>query len=65
VSLRPLPAGKVIKVLFALGFEIVRRHGSHIVLKHAGEKIGVGLILKIIKDVKVSKEDFLKLLENV
>jgi predicted RNA binding protein YcfA (HicA-like mRNA interferase family) len=75
VSLRPLPARKVIKVLSVLGFRIVRRRGSHVVLKHpngrisvvpvhAGEKIGVGLLLKIIKDAKMSKEEFLKLLEK-
>jgi predicted RNA binding protein YcfA (HicA-like mRNA interferase family) len=32
---------------------------------HAGERIGVGLLLKIIKDAKLSKEEFLKLLEKV
>jgi predicted RNA binding protein YcfA (HicA-like mRNA interferase family) len=76
VSLRPLPARKVIKVLSVLGFRIVRRRGSHVVLKHsdgritvvpvhAGEKIGIGLLLKIIKDAKLSREEFLKLLEKV
>jgi len=76
VSLRPLPARKVIKVLSVLGFRVVRRRGSHVVLKHpdgritvvpvhAGEKIGIGLLLKIIKDAKLTKEDFLKLLEKV
>jgi predicted RNA binding protein YcfA (HicA-like mRNA interferase family) len=76
VSLRPLAAREVIKVLVKLGFRIVRRRGSHVVLKHsdgritvvpvhAGEKIGRGLLLKIIKDVKLTKEQFLKLLEEV
>ena len=76
MSLRPVSAGKVIKVLFKLGFKIVRRRGSHVVLKHengrvtvvpvhAGEKIGRGLLLKIIKDSKLSKEQFLKLLDEV
>jgi len=76
VSLRPLSARKVIKVLVKLGFRTVRRRGSHVVLKHpdgritvvpvhAGEKIGRGLLLKIIKDVKLTKEQFLKLLEEV
>jgi len=75
VSLRPLPARKIIKVLSILGFRIARRRGSHVVLKHpdgritvvpmhAGEKIGIGLLLKIIKDAKLSKEEFLKLLEK-
>jgi len=76
VSLRPLPARKVIKVLSVLGFKIVRKHGSHVVLKHtdgritvvpvhAGEMIGIGLLLKIIKDAKLAREEFLKLLEKV
>lgn len=75
MSLRPLPARKIIKVLSILGFRIARRRGSHVVLKHpdgritvvpmhAGEKIGIGLLLKIIKDAKLSKEEFLKLLEK-
>jgi predicted RNA binding protein YcfA (HicA-like mRNA interferase family) len=76
VSLKPLPARKVIKVLSILDFKIVRKRGSHVVLKHpdgritvvpahAAEKIGPGLLLKIIKDAKLTKEEFLKLLENV
>lgn len=76
MSLRPLPARKVIKVLSVLGFKIVRKHGSHVVLKHtdgritvvpvhAGEMIGIGLLLKIIKDAKLAREEFLKLLEKV
>ena len=31
---------------------------------HAGERIGIELLLKIIKDVKLSKEEFMKLLEE-
>jgi predicted RNA binding protein YcfA (HicA-like mRNA interferase family) len=76
VSLRPLSARKIIKALSILGFEIARKRGSHVVLKHSdgritvvpvhgGEKIGVGLLLKILKDAKLSKEEFLKLLEQV
>ncbi len=75
MSLKPLPARKIIKILSSLGFNIVRKHGSHVVLKHpdgritvvpvhAGEKIGIGLLLKIIKDAKMSREEFLKLLEE-
>jgi predicted RNA binding protein YcfA (HicA-like mRNA interferase family) len=76
VSLKPLPARKTIKVLSILEFRIVRKRGSHVVLKHsdgritvvpvhAGEKISIGLLLKIIKDAKLSKEEFLKTLEKV
>jgi predicted RNA binding protein YcfA (HicA-like mRNA interferase family) len=35
-----------------------------VVPMHAGEKIGIGLLLKIIKDAKLSKEEFLKLVEK-
>ena len=73
MSLKPQPATKVIKALSKLGFKIARKHGSHVVLKHpdgrltvvpvhAGEKIGPGLLNKIIKDTGLSKEQFIELL---
>ncbi len=76
MKLKPVPAEKVIKVLLKLGFEIVRRKGSHIILKHedgrivvvpfhSGEVIGRGLLRKIIKEAKISKEEFIKLLRKV
>ena len=75
MSLKPVTARKVIKALVAAGFKIIRKRGSHVVLKHpdgritvvpvhAGEKIGSGLLLKIIKDAKLVKEEFLNLLEK-
>jgi len=76
VSLKPLPADKVIKVLVRLGFKPVRQRGSHVILKredgkvivvpvHRGEEIGRGLLSKIIKDAGLTREEFLKLLEEV
>ena len=73
MSLRPQPARKVIKALSALGFEVARKQGSHVVMKHpdgritvipvhAKENIGVGLLLKIMKDAKLEREEFIKLL---
>lgn len=75
MTLKPQPARKIIKLLSRLGFKIVRKRGSHVVLKHpdgrltvvpvhAGEEIGKGLLLEIIKDAKLSKEEFLRLLEK-
>ncbi len=75
MSLKPQPAKKIIKVLSKLGFRIVRKRGSHVVLKHsdgrltvvpvhAGEDIGTGLLTKIIKDTGLPKEEFLKLIET-
>ncbi len=37
MKLKPLPANKVIKVLDKLGFKIVRKKGSHVILKHNDE----------------------------
>jgi predicted RNA binding protein YcfA (HicA-like mRNA interferase family) len=73
MSLKPQPAKKVIKALSKIGFKIVRKHGSHVVLKHsdgrltvvpvhAGEEIGIGLLNKIIKDTRLSKEEITELL---
>jgi len=75
VSLRPLPAKKILKILNKIGFETVRQRVSHLILKHPdgrvtvvpvhpGEQIGRGLISKIIKDAKLTREEFLKLLEE-
>jgi predicted RNA binding protein YcfA (HicA-like mRNA interferase family) len=75
MSLKPQPTKKIIKTLAKLGFNIVRKRGSHVVLKHAdgrltvipvhaGEYIGRGLLNKIIKDTGLSKEEFIKLLET-
>jgi predicted RNA binding protein YcfA (HicA-like mRNA interferase family) len=76
VSLRPLSGRRVIKVLTKIGFRVERRRGSHVVLKHrdgrvtvvpvhSGEKVGRGLLLKIVKDAKLTREEFLELLREV
>ncbi|MEM3004523.1 MAG: type II toxin-antitoxin system HicA family toxin [Candidatus Bathyarchaeia archaeon] len=73
--MRPTPAKKVVKTLSKIGFEVVRQRGSHLILRHpdgrvtvvpihAGEDIGRGLLSKIIKDTKISRDQFLKLLEE-
>jgi predicted RNA binding protein YcfA (HicA-like mRNA interferase family) len=70
-----MPAREVIRALARIGFRISRQRGSHVILKHpdgrvtvvpihSGEDVGTGLLLKIIKDAKMSKEQFLKLLEE-
>lgn len=73
MSLKPQSPQKVIKALSKLGFKIIRKHGSHVVLKHpdgrltvvpvhSGEEIGTGLLNKIIKDTGLTKEEFLAVL---
>ena len=76
MSLRPLPPEKVVKILKYIGFEVIRQRGSHIFMRHQdgritivsmhkGEDIGRGMLRKIIKDAKLTKKDFLKLLEEI
>lgn len=70
----PVLSGKdLLKVLIAIGFEVVRINGSHHRLKHkdgrvttvpihAGAAIPKGLLRKIIReDLKMELEDFIKL----
>ena len=70
MKLKPLPSEKIIKALQNLGFKIIRQKGSHVFLQHPdgrttvvpvhkGEDIGRGLLRKIIKDAKVTKEEFM------
>ena len=72
-KLPQLDAIKLSKILKKLGFEFLRQKGSHMFFKHSdgrtkvvphhsGEKIGQGLLNKIIKkDVQISREEFEKL----
>jgi predicted RNA binding protein YcfA (HicA-like mRNA interferase family) len=71
----PSPTAKeLIAALEKIGFEIVRQKGSHVRLKHeddrvvtipvhAGKTIGKGLLLKILKDADLTKDDLISLLE--
>lgn len=72
-KLPQLDAIKLSKILKGLDFKFIRQKGSHMFFKHldgrttiipyhSGEKIGPGLLLKIIKeDLKLSREEFLEL----
>jgi predicted RNA binding protein YcfA (HicA-like mRNA interferase family) len=68
-----LKGREVIRALRRAGFEILRIKGSHHFLRHpdgrvttvpahAGEVIGVGLFMKILKDVDMDVEEFRVLL---
>jgi predicted RNA binding protein YcfA (HicA-like mRNA interferase family) len=74
MKLTPLSSRKVIHILEQLGFEKIRQRGSHIFFRHPdgrttivsihkGEDIGRGLLQEIIKDTKLTKEEFLKYLD--
>lgn len=66
---------ELITVLEKIGFQVVRTKGSHHFLKHpdgrvtvvpvhSNENIGIGLLLKILRDCEVSKEDFALLVKE-
>lgn len=71
-KLSPIRSRELIKLLERLGFEEVHQKGSHLrmihkdgrkttVPMHAGEKIGVGLLLKILRYVNITRDEFEKL----
>ncbi len=73
-KLPSLTAKELIAALEKIGFEIVRQKGSHVRLKHeddrvvtvpihAGKTIGKGLLLKILKDADLTKDDLIGLLD--
>lgn len=64
---------EVIRALKKAEFRVIRIKGSHHFLKHsdgrstvvpvhAGETLGPGLTLKILRDCELSRDDFRKLL---
>jgi predicted RNA binding protein YcfA (HicA-like mRNA interferase family) len=71
-KLSPIRGRDLIAILEKLGFEKVRQKGSHARLTHpdgrktsipvhAGEKVGIGLLRKILRDTNVSRSQFNKL----
>ena len=68
-------AREVVKVILEFGF---RQHGkmkgSHLILKHVdgrrttiplhGKDIPTGTLMAILRDIKISKEEFVKLLKK-
>jgi predicted RNA binding protein YcfA (HicA-like mRNA interferase family) len=76
MTLRIRVTGKdLISALGKIGFEVSRIRGSHHFLRHpdgratsvpvhAGETIGPGLLSKILRDTRTSREELLRILES-
>ncbi len=76
--MRDLPAltgADLVSILQKIGFSVDRQRGSHIFMKHpdgratvipvhAKETIGPGLFSKIRRDVDLSRDEFLSLIEK-
>jgi predicted RNA binding protein YcfA (HicA-like mRNA interferase family) len=72
----PLPAKKVVKALENIGFKQLRQKGSHLFLQHPDgrttivpmhptEKIGRGMINKIAKDAKITRDEWIELINSL
>jgi len=73
-KLPSLTGKEVVSLLKKVGFVVERQRGSHVFLKHddgratvvpihSGETIGSGLLSKILRDVEMTKDELLKILE--
>lgn len=62
---------QMIKVLEKCGYQVIRTRGSHVRLKHPSKasvtvplhkELGLGLALKILRDVGLTQDEFTKLI---
>ena len=70
----PLISGKrAIKVFTKIGYQVVRKRGSHFRLHHSEKRpltvpdhkvLGKGLLRRLLRDSEVSIDDFIKLLKK-
>ena len=71
MRLIPLKPSQVIKILKELGFAPIRQRGSHIYFKHPdgrctvvpfhkGEDISKGLLKKILQDIEIDWNSFIR-----
>ena len=69
-----LKAREIMRILRLLGFAIIRQTGSHVffqhsdgrttlVPRHGGEDIGRGLLRQILREIKMTPEEFLDFLK--
>jgi len=74
-KLQSLTGKEIVSLLKKAGFIVERQRGSHVFLKHedgratvvpvhSGETIGPGLLSKILRDVEMTKEELLEVLES-
>lgn len=75
-KLKRVDAETIIKVLKKIGFQPIRQHGSHLVMKHPdgritvvpvhkGEELGRGIIRKIANDAQITREELMEILESI
>ena len=74
-KLPSLTGKEIVSLLKKAGFVMERQRGSHVFLRHkdgratvvpihSGETIGPGLLSKILRNVEMTKDELLKILEQ-
>ena len=75
-KIKPLPAKKVIRARETIGFKQIRQKGGHLFLRHPdgrttlitihpGEDSGKGMIRTLISDAKITRDEWIELIENL
>jgi predicted RNA binding protein YcfA (HicA-like mRNA interferase family) len=76
-KLNTIPAKRMIKILRALGFILLRSKGSHnfffnresgrstVVPIHGGEDLSTGILKEILRDIELTTEEYEKLRKEV
>jgi len=73
IKLPSVPDKKAIRVFEKIGYQIIRKKGSHFRLSHLNKEplsipdhktIGKGLLRKLLRDAEISIKEFIDLLEG-
>lgn len=76
MRLPSVDARTIIKILQIKGYQKIGQSGSHIQFKtekgtiitvplHPGRAIGIGLLRKIMRDLEISREEFIELVNSI
>lgn len=74
-KLPAITSKEIIAALKKIDFQVIRQKGSHVRMKHldgrvvtipihSGKIIGKGLLLKILRDAELTRDELLRLLES-
>lgn len=74
-KIKPVSVKTSLKILNKIGFQPIRQKGSHLFLKHSdgrattipihNKDLTAKLINGILKEIKISREEWLELLKNL
>lgn len=73
--IRKMTGRELISILSKIGFDVIRTKGSHhflhhsdgrstVVPVHRGETIGAGIMSKILRDIEITREEFMDIIKT-